>query len=101
MHVVCEDVGRQNAVDKIIGLSYEELDIPKSLLLLSGRLTLEVVTKAVNSGYPVLASFAVATAQGIELAKEHGLTLVGGLKENRFWLYNEGRVKISTESDSI
>ena len=98
-HVICEDVGRQNAVDKVIGLSYEEMDISESLLLLSGRLTFEVVTKAVNSGYPILASFAVATAQGIELAKKHNLTLIGGLKEDRFWLYHEGRVKISGEED--
>jgi len=92
----CEDVGRHNAVDKVIGhFAVSNLSLGSSILLLSGRLTEQIVNKCMNAGIPVVASMTVATNRGIEIAKESNMTLVGALTEDACWLYNEGSVSIS------
>jgi FdhD protein len=92
----CEDISRHSAIDKVIGLgARENYDMTRALLLTTGRLTTTVVSKAVNCGIPVLASFTVATESGIQMAKSNGITLIGSLSEEGFWLYNEGLGKIS------
>ncbi len=92
----CEDIGRYNAVDKVIGhFTLTHKSLKNSILLLSGRLTENIVTKCKNAGIPVVASMTVATDRAIENARMSHMTLIGGLVEESAWLYNEGDVSIS------
>jgi FdhD protein len=93
---VCEDIGRHNAVDTVIGhAAQSHFSLQESLILLSGRLASNIVSKGVNSKIPMIASMTVATDRGIELAREANMTIVGSLSEDGFWLYHEGAVKIT------
>jgi FdhD protein len=91
----CEDVGRHNAVDKVIGFSLREgYDLSNTLLILTGRLTHQIVGKCATAGIPVIASLTVATDEGIRIATEADATLLGALSSAGSWLYHEGRVKV-------
>jgi FdhD protein len=92
---VREDVGRHNAVDKIVGHAVLERRIPLSshLLLVSGRGGFEIVQKALVAGIPVLASVSAPSSLAVRLAREYDLTLIGFLRERRFVVYaGEGRM---------
>jgi FdhD protein len=92
----CEDIGRHNAVDKVIGYGLQNgFTLSESMVLLSGRLVSDIVTKCRNSGIPLMASMTVATDGGIRKGVESNMTIIGGLSEDGFWLYNEGVVKIT------
>jgi FdhD protein len=79
-----EDVGRHNAVDKVIGVcAIENVDFSQSFLASSGRLTGDIVLKAVRVHIPIVASLAAALDSGIEVAKRTGLTLVGFVRGGR------------------
>lgn len=96
-HFIVEDVGRFNAVDKAVGLAMQKgFDLGRSLLLVTGRLTSEMVSKAVRTRIPVMGSLAIATDMGIHLAMNAHVTLLGRLKDSNFWLYNQGHVKMLT-----
>jgi formate dehydrogenase accessory protein FdhD len=91
----CEDIGRHNAVDKVIGYGLQEdYELSNSVLLISGRLLSNIVSKGTHSGIPVIASMTVATSDGIQKAREENRTLVGSLSEEGCWCYNEGAMKI-------
>ena len=93
----CEDIGRHNAVDKVIGYGLQEdYELSNSVLLISGRLLSNIVTKGIHSGIPVIASMTVATSRGIQKARENNRTLVGSLSDEGCWLYSEGAVKVQT-----
>lgn len=93
---VCEDIGRHNAVDKVIGYGVKEgYHFSQSMILISGRLTSNIVSKSMNSGIPLMASMTVATDGGIRQAVESNMTIIGTLSEDGFWLYNEGVVKVA------
>ncbi|MEM2912109.1 MAG: formate dehydrogenase accessory sulfurtransferase FdhD [Candidatus Bathyarchaeia archaeon] len=73
-----EDVGRHNAVDKVIGMcALKNMDFGQCFLVLSGRLTGDIVFKAARVGIPIIASIAAALDSGISIAKEANLTLIG------------------------
>jgi len=92
---ICEDIGRHNAVDKVIGYgARNDYDLSQSMVLLSGRLVSNIVSKSKNSGIPLMASMTVATDGGIREGVESDMTIIGSLSEEGFWLYNEGAVKI-------
>jgi FdhD protein len=84
-----EDVGRHNAVDKVVGWALLEGRLPLSeyVLLVSGRGGFEIIQKAIVGGVPVVASVSAPSGLAVRLAREMGLTLVGFLRGKRFIVY--------------
>lgn len=86
--VVAEDVGRHNAVDRVIGGALQKgVDFTASLLACTGRLTSDLVLKAAVARIPVVASMGATVDSGIELADTSGITLVGFVRGTRMNVY--------------
>ncbi len=84
-----EDIGRHNALDKIIGavLAKKGIDFTKSIPILSGRAGFELVQKDIRAEIPIVASIGAPSSLAVQLANRFNLTLVGFLRKNTFNIY--------------
>lgn len=87
--VFTEDIGRHNAIDKIIGYAFlENIPLEGKELLLSGRLSSEITIKAIKANVPILVSRAAPTDLSVEIARNSNITLIGFLRGQHMNIYS-------------
>lgn len=94
-----EDVGRHNAFDKVAGMALQQsIDVSNKIALTTGRLSAEIVSKAVAHGIPILASSSAPSAMGVQWSRRFCLTLVGFLRGKRMNVYT-GYQRVTLDDD--
>jgi FdhD protein len=90
LQAVCEDVGRHNAVDKLLGAEFlaDRTPLQDRLMLLSGRASFELLQKAVMAGVPMVVSVGAPSSMAVRVAREFHVILAGFLRGDHFNLYS-------------
>jgi FdhD protein len=84
-----DDIGRHNAVDKVLGECFlKEISLTEAMLLTTGRLTFEMVVKALRHEVPLTATRSVASTMAVDLAEKFHICLAGGLRREKFTIYS-------------
>lgn len=87
--LIRDDVGRHNAADKVVGRALRDgVDLSRSILITSGRISSEIVHKARRAGVPVVVSLGAPTHQGVLLARKFNVTLIGFARQARFSIFS-------------
>jgi len=99
IHLFSEDIGRHNAVDKLIGKAFlAGIPVADKILLSSGRISGEIMTKVIRNRIPIIISRTAPTCMSITYAEDHGVTLIGFARGNRMNIYTHPqRVSMNSE----
>lgn len=99
--VLCqmEDIGRYNALDKVIGYALiHQIPYKEAYVFASGRISAGYISKAAKAGFLMVVSRAAVTKAAVDIAKKENVTLVGFIRKNSGNIYYEGKVKLNGES---
>jgi FdhD protein len=89
---VVEDIGRHNALDKIVGYALEnKIDLSKTYIICSGRISSEMVRKCLTANIPIVVSRGATTTLAVDIAKSRGLTIVGFVRSKKMNIYSWGK----------
>ena len=91
IRIFCEDIGRHNAVDKVMGAAFLQKISPEGkILLTSGRISSEIMTKAIKRRIPFLFSYSGPTDLAVDIARQVGVTLIGYIRGTKMRIYSHG-----------